>query len=544
MMHKSLATIESPEFINLQPLEINPLMSSCEIKVLYLGENRNHSFITKEVATDMAKTLRGAPIVGYFKEENNDFRDHGDRVIMDDEGIKFECMTKPYGFVAPDAKVWFQKFEDTDEFGNVETREYLMTTGYLWTGQYEEAKLAIEEGRPQSMELDVDTLDGHWATNQKTGMDFFIINDAIFSKLCILGDDVEPCFEGARVTAPEVSTSFTKIDDDFKKTLYTMMQDLKFALEGGKNMDMEQNLVVEETIEEVVAENNEEVVETVETEETPATEFDSLARNEEPVVETPVVEEPVVEEVVETEEVTEEPAIEEEVVEEVEAEESSEVEVEEVVEETIVEEENLENDDNSEQSIINENEECIEATLSSQENFAKSDDEEKDEDKDTDEEESNDKETDTDDKKDDEEDEKYKKEDEEKKSKCSLEEKYTALQAEFAELNSKYEALVEFKNQVENEKKDALINSFYMLSDEDKQEVIENKANYSLDDIEAKLSVICVRKKVNFDLDDTSKNDNIVEEEKDVMTYNLSGNDTASTPAWIAALKNTRDSKK
>jgi hypothetical protein len=27
-------------------------------------------------------------------------------------------MTKPYGFVAPDAKVWFQKFNDEDEFGN------------------------------------------------------------------------------------------------------------------------------------------------------------------------------------------------------------------------------------------------------------------------------------------------------------------------------------------------------------------------------------------------------------------------------------------
>ena len=41
-MHKSIATIDSPEFINLQPLDINPLMSSCEIKVLYLGgENRN-----------------------------------------------------------------------------------------------------------------------------------------------------------------------------------------------------------------------------------------------------------------------------------------------------------------------------------------------------------------------------------------------------------------------------------------------------------------------------------------------------------------------
>ena len=127
MMHQSIATIDSPEFINLQPLEINPLMSSCDIKVLYLGENRNHSYITKDVATEMAKTLRGAPIVGYFKEEKQDFADHGERIIFDDEGIKFECMTKPYGFVAPDAKVWFQKFEDTDEFGNKTTREYLMT---------------------------------------------------------------------------------------------------------------------------------------------------------------------------------------------------------------------------------------------------------------------------------------------------------------------------------------------------------------------------------------------------------------------------------
>ena len=529
MMHKSLATIESPEFINLQPLEINPLMSSCEIKVLYLGENRNHSYITKEVATDMAKTLRGAPIVGYFKEEAGDFRDHGDRVIMDDEGIKFECMTKPYGFVAPDAKVWFQKFEDTDEFGNVETREYLMTTGYLWTGQYEEAKLAVEEGRPQSMELDVETLDGHWSTNHKTGMDFFIINDAIFSKLCILGEDVEPCFEGASVTAPEVSTTFSKMDDNFKNTLYTMMQDLKFALEGGNNMDMEQNLVVEETAEEVAVEETvteevvaetEEVEATVETE-TPAEEYtitDSLVREETPVTE-PETEE-VEEEVIETEEVVEAAEEEETEVETVE---------EEVVEEEIVVEENLTEDDNSEQSILTETQDSIEDTQSSQENFAKSDDEE-------DKEESEDEEDKEEEKADED------KEDEEDKSKHSLEEKYTALQAEYEELNAKYAALVEFKENVENEKKDALIESFYMLSDEDKAEVVENKAKYSLEDIEAKLSVICVRKKVNFDLDDTSKNDNIVED-KDVMTYNITDTE-ASTPAWISALKHTRDNRK
>ena len=521
MMHKSLATIDSPEFINLQPLEINPLMSKCEIKVLYLGENRNHSYITKEVAADMAKTLRGAPIVGYFKKEEEDFRDHGERVIMDDEGIKFECMTKPYGFVAPDAQVWFQKFEDTDEFGNVETREYLMTTGYLWTGQYEEAKLAVEEGRPQSMELDPETLDGHWSTNNKTGMDFFIINDAIFSKLCILGDDVEPCFEGASVTAPQVSTSFTKIDDEFKQTLYTMMQDLMFALEGGKNMEMEQqNLVAEEVVateaveEEVVAEETEVVEEAVETEapaEEPTNTFDSLSRE----LETAEVEE-------ETEADVE---VEQEVVEEViEAEVAEEVATEE--EQVEIQEEISIEDDNSEQSISTETQDSIEVAQSSQENFAKSDDEEEES---KDDEDDNDKEDDEEEK-------------EDKKDYALIEAELENLKASYSDLETKYQALVEFKETVDNEKKDALIASFYMLSDEDKAEIIENKANYSLEDIEAKLSVICVRKKVNFDLDDTSKNDNIVED-KEVMTYNITDAE-ASTPAWISALKNTRDNRK
>ena len=497
MMHQSIATIDSPEFINLQPLEINPLMSSCEIKVLYLGENRNHSYITKEVATEMAKTLRGAPIVGYYREDKEDFRDHGEKVTFDDKGIKFECMTKPYGFVSPDAQVWFQKFEEQDEFGNQLTREYLMTTGYLWTGQYEEAKLAVEgNGRPQSMELDSETLDGHWSTNNKTGMDFFIINDAIFSKLCILGEDVEPCFEGASVTAPEVSKKFS-LDDDFRKTLYTMMQDLKFALEGGNNMDIEQNLVEEET----------EVVEETVENETPADEYaiaDSLVREETPVVEP------------ETKEVEEET--------------EADVEIEEIVEEEPIVEENLTNDDNSEQSILTENQDSIEDTQSSQENFAKSNDKDEDDNEE--------------DSKSEEEDKEYKcGENKKKKSYSLLENELAEVKAAYSELESKYQALVEFKETVDNEKKDALIASFYMLSDEDKAEVVENKAKYSLEDIEAKLSVICVRKKVNFDLDDTSKNDNIVEE-KEVMTYNISNNESTSIPAWISALKNTRDNRK
>ena len=478
MMHQSIATIDSPEFINLQPLEINPLMSSCEIKVLYLGENRNHSYITKDVATEMAKTLRGAPIVGYYKEEKDDFADHGERMIFDDEGIKFECLTRPYGFVAPDAKVWFQKFDDVDEFGNTITREYLMTTGYLWTGQYEECKSVVEGGKPQSMELDEESLEGHWSTNSKTGMDFFIINDAIFSKLCILGEDVEPCFEGSSITAPEVSKTFTKMDDNFKKTLYAMMQDLKFALEGGQKM------IIDEA-------------------ETKVTES----------------------EVVETEA-------------EITAEETS-IETEATVEEetTLETEESSEDKDTEDQSVLAENDNSIE-DQSSQENFTKADDkDEEEESKDA-----NDSKKDSESEEDDE-DKEYKcgESDKKEKSYSLLETELAETKAAYADLEQKYQVLVEFKKQIDNEKKDALINSFYMLSDEDKADVIENKSNYSLDEIESKLSVICVRKRVNFDLEDTSKKEEEVVE--NVTTYNM--NDVEpTTPAWIAAIKNTRNSKK
>lgn len=461
-MHRSIATIDAPEFINVTPLDINPMMSKCEIKVLYLGGNRNHSYITKEVATEMAKTLRGAPIVGYYKEEKEDFADHGEQVIFDDEGIHFNCLTKPYGFVAPDAEIWFQKFIDTDDFGNEVEREYLMTTGYLWTGQYEEAQTVIENGKPQSMELDESTLEGKWEINSKDGMEYFIIDDAMFSKLCILGDDVEPCFEGASVTAPEVSTSFSKVDDTFVRTLYTMMQDLKSALDkqgGQSKMELENNDL----------ENNE-VVE-----------------------ETPVVEEPIEDNTPETEPNAPEA------------------------------------EGNADAASDGDIDNSTEETPAPSEEFAKEDEDKDDEEEKEDEEDS--------------EDEDYAcKTKKSKKCKSSLEEEHETLKTEFAKLKAEYDALVEFKNQIDNEKKDELIESFYMLSDEDKKDVVENKAKYSLEEIKSKLAVICFDKKVNFDLDDNSKNEESVEDNKNanVTTFSLD-NENNSVPAWIKAVINNRN---
>ena len=457
-MNKSVATINSPEFINLTPLDINPLMSSCEIKVLYVGENRNRSYITKEVASDMAKTLRGAPIVGYYKEEVEDFRDHGREVIIDDEGIKFNCKTVPYGFVSPDAQVWFQEFEDTNAFGETTIREYLMTTGYLWTGQFEECKSAVEgDGKPQSMELDENTVQGKWE-RKTNGMDFFIINDAIFSKLCILGDDVEPCFEGASVTAPNVSASFTKVDDNFRQTLFTMMQDLTTALKGGQQMidTIVDNAVIEEPVAESAAEPAVDPV----AEPIDGTEPSSAASQEPEGEPAPIDGEPTADpqpEGTPEGEPTPEP-------------EPAPADPEPTIEEQY--------------TALQETLETVRAEYS------------------------------------------------------ALESQYNELQAQFSALETAHAELVEFKRQSDDAKKDEMIENFYMLSDEDKQDVIANKSKYTIEEIEEKLSVICFRKKVNFELENTSKNHNNIEQP--AMTYNMSDFGGAAKPDWLIAVDNNK----
>ena len=468
-MNRSIPKGSHLEFVNIQPL--NPLISKCEIKVLYTGKNRNRSFISKEVATKMANSLPGTPIVGQYFYQTGDFGDHGEEeLVIDDKGIRFIKSTVPYGFVATDAKVWWQNFVDKD---GVE-REYLLTEGYLWTGRYPDCKRIIEKGNHQSMELDRDSLvgewskiSGEWSKFENDEHEYFIISDAVFSALCILGEEVEPCFEGANITK-KGGIMYSLDRDEFKEKMLDFMADLKDALnnlgyEGGKQVE---NL------------NN-------------------------PTIETPVVETP------EGETITEP-----------------------VAEETVVEEV-VETPESIEGAEAAEGEESSEGV---EEDFAKKKEED----------EANEEDSNSEDKK---ESNSEEEDDKEKKKNYSLEEvvEYQELLTKYAELEGQFNAISEELNSIkpeynklkekaieaEEKAKEDMINSFYMLSEEDKAEVRANKANFSLEDIEAKLSVICVRKKVNFDLEDSSKNEDNTE--TPITTFNV-GDSHDATPAWLRAV--------
>lgn len=194
--------------------QINPLFSACKVRVLYTGKNRNMSTISKDAVEKALPSIIGVPIVGEFSMENKDYKGHGGAIDLD--SYDFIHTTKPYGFVPESATFSWEEVKTKD--GSI--REYLTVDGcYLWTGRYPEASTIVEQGKGQSMEIEVN--DGSWNEQDES----YDIKNFTFSALCILGDEVEPAFEDANITA-----SFSLDSDVFKLEYSKMMQDVKSTL--------------------------------------------------------------------------------------------------------------------------------------------------------------------------------------------------------------------------------------------------------------------------------------------------------------------------
>ena len=378
----------------------------------------------------MANSLPGSPIVGFYNEYSGDFEEHNRRIEISGGELKFEDTTRPYGFVDLNAKVWFQDYMDD---GVVHT--YLVTEGWLWTGQYPEAKRVISQGNNQSMELDNESLDGTWTIDDKSGMEFFIINEAVISKLCILGEEFEPCFEGSTISHFSLN-----LNQEFNQKIYDLMKEVK-NLKGG-NLFMENNPEVEVQEEQVFSADS-------------------------------------------ADQVTEEPTVEENN-EEILSEEDKTVSF------SLEDFQNLQNSYNElteKYSALEEQHNTLEANhneLTEQYNNAIKN--------------------------------------------------YNTIKADFDAIHAECEELKVFKATKEKEEKQKMIDSFYMLSDEEKKDVQDNIDSYSLEEIEGKLSVICVHNK----LDLSEKKD----EDKQVETT-FSFNETESvedvdTPAWVSLLRKAR----
>ena len=174
-MDKSLYEFPVKVYGSLE--KYNEVLSKARCRIFYKYENRNGTYISDEFAESLLNSLPYAPIKGIYEQE--DYTDHGQERS---EG-------RIYGIVPENPNVQWE--DNLDDDGVVRT--YACADVLIFTALYEEASEIV--GKGQSMELYRPSLQYHEAIIK--GRRFIVFDKGCFLGLQVLGDNTEPCFEGA-----------------------------------------------------------------------------------------------------------------------------------------------------------------------------------------------------------------------------------------------------------------------------------------------------------------------------------------------------------
>ena len=203
----------------------NEVLSQARCRVFYKGANRNGTFITDEFAEKLVSTLPYTPVKGIYDSMEDDFTDHG----------KQRYEGRIYGIVPENPNFAWEPHVDED---GVE-RIYACTDVYLFTGIYKQEALQIVD-KAQSMELYADSIDGEWQFIN--GKRYFVFKEGRFLGLQALGDDYEPCFEGAAFyTFCESIKNTIEEFEQFKKALDESQlggEQMEFKLSDNQKLNM------------------------------------------------------------------------------------------------------------------------------------------------------------------------------------------------------------------------------------------------------------------------------------------------------------------
>lgn len=231
----SITSIENKFTIqeNIEMADNSPeLMDYGYIDIAYVGFNRNNFIISEETFENSLKTIHGIPVVVNYNIENNSIGEHDELLILNKEN-KIENiinLTQGIGFVPPNPKLEWVEFKEDDG----EIKKYLRTEVFIWKRMMGYDYIKAKEFTNQSMEI-------HIVTGKKDKDKSFEITEFEWEALCLLEDDIEPCYENA------------KLDLNFSKLTAKIQMSLEKKKESEK-MDEKVNSNLETPIETPVVE--------------------------------------------------------------------------------------------------------------------------------------------------------------------------------------------------------------------------------------------------------------------------------------------------
>lgn len=179
MDESNLLKLDVTLYGDVEPL--SSTLSKCRVRVFYKGLNRNRTFISDSFAQQLIDSMPYAPIKGIFKKDELDFDDHGES----------NADGRVYGIIPENPNFAWEKHIDCD---GVE-REYACADVFLYSALYPEANLIV--GKSQSMEIHKNGLTGEWKIWAADGQPYYEFYSGHLLGLQVLGNEVEPCFEGS-----------------------------------------------------------------------------------------------------------------------------------------------------------------------------------------------------------------------------------------------------------------------------------------------------------------------------------------------------------
>ena len=208
-MEEKLTNFSATIYGDLQPY--NEVLSLARCRIFYKGANRNGTYITDEFAEKLVSSISYVPVKGIYDFVDEDYTDHGRE--------RYEG--RIYGIVPENPNLKWEQHEDADGV----MRTYACVDVLLFTGIYKEAKEIV--GKSQSMELYVQSIEGSYQFIN--GTRYFVYTAGCFLGLQALGEEIEPCFEGA---------SFYNLQEDITKLIEQIKEyNLKSQdINGGKRM--------------------------------------------------------------------------------------------------------------------------------------------------------------------------------------------------------------------------------------------------------------------------------------------------------------------
>ena len=202
--------------------KVNDEFTKCTISVNSCDQIANGTKFREEAVENARPTLAYAPVIGYLKDDGT-MGGHGIEYKITEDGFEEVIKTVPFGVVIKGTDRWQMMTKP-----NGEQEKYMVVDCYLWN-RYEKAINIVKENKcNQSMEVNINSYE--YKDN------YLDITDFSYSALCILGEDVTPAFNLAKI---RTSDKFSK--DEIKSCYSEMIEALDNFLnfEGGENMNEE-----------------------------------------------------------------------------------------------------------------------------------------------------------------------------------------------------------------------------------------------------------------------------------------------------------------